>query len=522
MNISKPSLSTKQFSELGTRSHHSSQSIHNHVHKIPIMIQYHVSALEIISICRVSAKCSWVLRCFEWQAFIMSNLAGAPLWHKPSSKAAWMHRFVIVSDSTIRIYGTRNDFDQHQEAMVRISTFSHSQYKWTGINTNCEYSHTLQPITNHYVYAHYPLPSSRFNSTASNCLQPPRSSMAVTTSYIRAGWRRKEKSNGMLDGVLCSNSDISTTSMPIRNRTFDPLTFQKQRSFRKKPTICMCPHSSIYWPQKLGNWMSSKFRDCFPLRNDTLFQTQKRHENWSSDLDTRFSPYFVFWIEESFHAIFGALNPETYSMRYLMLWNCSTIQRDHWSLKFRDSFHAIFHSLNHCILLRVICFLKIRGAFHATFHSLKIVRHFSWSQTIWISRFRASFSTKSHGSDFRDSFHAIFQPLKPLSLRLWIQSFIPRVYWLSEFINLWIFCVSTLWTVFRGRTRKENGSNSVVIHLHCRTNGWRKSNRFKSDVSHCELKVDTLYEVIRVLNRHCLRSKCGNQWISQWMMWCST
>ena len=49
---------------------------------------------------------------------IMSNLAAAHLWHKPSSRAAWMHRFVIISDSTIRIYGTRNDHDQHNDAMV--------------------------------------------------------------------------------------------------------------------------------------------------------------------------------------------------------------------------------------------------------------------------------------------------------------------------------------------------------------------------------------------------------------------
>ena len=48
------------------------------------------------------------------------SMVATHLWHKPSSRAAWMRRFVIVSDSAIRIYGTRDDHEQHHEAMYCI------------------------------------------------------------------------------------------------------------------------------------------------------------------------------------------------------------------------------------------------------------------------------------------------------------------------------------------------------------------------------------------------------------------
>ena len=48
------------------------------------------------------------------------SMAAAHLWHKPSERAAWMRRFVIVSDSSIRIYGTRNDHEQHNDPMYYI------------------------------------------------------------------------------------------------------------------------------------------------------------------------------------------------------------------------------------------------------------------------------------------------------------------------------------------------------------------------------------------------------------------
>eukprot|EP01084_Bolivina_argentea_P225437 380953_1 len=48
------------------------------------------------------------------------SLAAAHIWHKPSERAAWMKRFVIVSDSAIRIYSTRNDHEQHKDPMYYV------------------------------------------------------------------------------------------------------------------------------------------------------------------------------------------------------------------------------------------------------------------------------------------------------------------------------------------------------------------------------------------------------------------
>eukprot|EP01083_Nonionella_stella_P043405 117082_1 len=48
------------------------------------------------------------------------SLAAAHLWHKPSERAAWMRRFVIVSDSAVRIYGTRSDHEQRHDPIFYI------------------------------------------------------------------------------------------------------------------------------------------------------------------------------------------------------------------------------------------------------------------------------------------------------------------------------------------------------------------------------------------------------------------
>ena len=56
-------------------------------------------------------------------------MAAAHLWHKPSSRAAWMRRFVIVSDSAIRIYGTRNDHESNNDPMYYIELLTTTHLK---------------------------------------------------------------------------------------------------------------------------------------------------------------------------------------------------------------------------------------------------------------------------------------------------------------------------------------------------------------------------------------------------------
>lgn len=59
----------------------------------------------------------------------MSSSSVGHLWHKPREMAAWMRRWVIVDDCAIRIYGTRNEYEDNEDAIYYIDLFSNSLLK---------------------------------------------------------------------------------------------------------------------------------------------------------------------------------------------------------------------------------------------------------------------------------------------------------------------------------------------------------------------------------------------------------
>ena len=50
------------------------------------------------------------------------------VWHKGSEKQPWMRKFVIVKDSVVRIYGTRNDHVQQREPLVVLELISNTKF----------------------------------------------------------------------------------------------------------------------------------------------------------------------------------------------------------------------------------------------------------------------------------------------------------------------------------------------------------------------------------------------------------
>jgi len=57
-----------------------------------------------------------------------SEVMALSIWHKPTEKAAWMRRFIVSNGPSVRIYGTKDEFNSHAEPLYTIELLSDTEF----------------------------------------------------------------------------------------------------------------------------------------------------------------------------------------------------------------------------------------------------------------------------------------------------------------------------------------------------------------------------------------------------------